>query len=111
MRLSAEMVNAKSFDRETLIAITGNNSTANNVKEPCFSYLIRREVWTSKLCSTPHPQWKFLCPSDHIHGEPRYRSHRHKEDTIFYPVLPKSRAEFGFDDKDVKTLQSLKDED
>ena len=68
-----------------------------------FSYLIRREVWSSKLCSIPHPQRKFLYSSDHIHGEPRYRSHKRKEDTVSYPVLLKLTVDFDFDDKDVKT--------
>jgi hypothetical protein len=74
------------------------------VRKACFSYLIRREVWTSKLRSSPHPQWKFLYYSDHIHGEPHYRSHKRKEDTVAYPVLPKSTVDFDFGDRDVKTL-------
>jgi hypothetical protein len=73
------------------------------VRKAYFSYLIRREVWTSKLCSIPHLLWKFLL-FDHIHGEPRYRSHKRKEDTVSYPGLPKATIDFDFDDRDVKTL-------
>ena len=74
------------------------------VKTEFFSYLIQREVWTSKLCSSPHPQRRFLYSSDHIDGEPRYRSHKRIEDTDSYPVPPKSTLDFGFDDRDVRTL-------
>ena len=108
MRLSAEIVNAKSFNRETLIAMTGNNSMCQ-LKEgvgrkSCISYLIRREVWTSKLCSTLHLQRNSLCHFEYIHGGPRYRSHKRKEDIISYLVPLKSRVEFDFDDRDAKTL-------
>ena len=69
-----------------------------------FPYLIRREVWISKLCSSQHPQRKFLRPPDHIHGEPRYRPHKRKEDAVSYLVLPKSTVDFDFDGRDVETL-------
>ena len=109
MRLSAEIVNAKSFDCETLIAMTAK-TIQRSIKRYTwrrkhdFSYLIQREAWTSKQCSNPHPQWKFLSSSDHIYGEQRYRSHKRIEDTDSYPVLPKSMHDFDFDDRDVKTL-------